>query len=501
VNSLHQAIDERLERSLIRHETVGEALADILPMIATELELETLSLVTFGDDMQLALFGSATADDLAAVREASVQRQGERVRVRHPLDVAGEWFGCFQATTKLPADASADPVQQAIAAVSEVLDNHLYGLFAARRKHETMLQVAHALRERVMRDALVAAVGILATSVPFREFALVYASQEQSTDHLQVYVFRGSTLVLEESLGEVDTPLAIAARRCFSGDIQALPTHLGLARAKEEVLINGITRSVVVGRFFVTSEHETFNTYDRDLLTAFAGFIRQRVVDFNKEWRVLAQTFNEATVGRLLAFEDYRTRYLAPREANVAILYADVAGFTALSEQHLRSPSRVAAFVEAWGRVAVDLVWRSSGVFDKMVGDCIIGLFGPPFFEDTPAVTLQAALAAAHSLREATRRFANHPAFPELDGLDVGVTIGVHVAPLFVGVFGPNDNYTGFSSGMNNTARLQSLAKNGEILVMESATKLLPDEAFGPVRESSVKNVQEPLRYRELLRT
>ena len=74
----------------------------------------------------------------------------------------------------------------------------------------------------------------------------------------------------------------------------------------------------------------------------------------------------------------------------------------------------------------------------------------------------------------------------------------MNLAPLFVGIFGKNDNFTGFSSGMNNTARLQGCAKRDEILVMaEAALALPPGHRFqlGPEESAVVKNVAVPLRY------
>jgi class 3 adenylate cyclase len=71
-----------------------------------------------------------------------------------------------------------------------------------------------------------------------------------------------------------------------------------------------------------------------------------------------------------------------------------------------------------------------------------------------------------------------------------------------VGCFGPNDNFTGFSSGMNNTARLQGCATRDEILVMSDPIAELPDGhgfAFGEDRTAKVKNVAEPIRFRPLV--
>ena len=277
--------------------------------------------------------------------------------------------------------------------------------------------------------------------------------------------------------------------------------RFGFEGAQEEVLINGVTQATVVGKVLVTSRIGAFNTYDRELLAGFAGFIRQRVVDFNKEWRTLARSFRPDDVAQLLQVDDYAQRYLAPHEEQVAILYVDIAGFTRLSEQVLRLPSAVAALVEVWSRDAVNLVWEHGGVFDKMVGDCVIALFGPPFYKQAPGERLASAVNCARAIRAMTTALPARDGFERLREEGLAVSTGVNLAPLFVGQFGPNDNFTGFSSGMNNTARLQGCAERNEILVMSDAIASLPAGGFefGPERSAKVKNVADPLRFRPLI--
>jgi class 3 adenylate cyclase len=87
------------------------------------------------------------------------------------------------------------------------------------------------------------------------------------------------------------------------------------------------------------------------------------------------------------------------------------------------------------------------------------------------------------------------------------VAIGVNLAHSFCGLFGPNRNYTAFSTGMNQTARLQALGGFRETLVMEAALEALKDLKdpqldalrFGPIQETPVKNVAQPLRYAKLV--
>jgi class 3 adenylate cyclase len=135
-------------------------------------------------------------------------------------------------------------------------------------------------------------------------------------------------------------------------------------------------------------------------------------------------------------------------------------------------------------------------------GDCVIAHFGPPFYERRPGERLADALRCAKAVRDMTRRLPERPGLELLSGSEVGVATGVNLCPLFVGRFGPNGNFTGFSRGMNNAARLQGCATRDEILVMAEAIPALgtdPAFKFGPERSAKVKNVAEPLRFRALL--
>ena len=151
------------------------------------------------------------------------------------------------------------------------------------------------------------------------------------------------------------------------------------------------------------------------------------------------------------------------------------------------------------------------GVFDKMGGDCVIGLFGPPFFETSREQRAEAVLRAAHDIQQYTASLSAREEVMalckkvQLPGL--GVSIGVNLAHVNCGLFGPNRNYTAFSTGMNQTARLQSLGGFRETLVMEGARQALAESQdswvkglkFGPLTETPVKNVNQPLRYYKLM--
>jgi len=171
------------------------------------------------------------------------------------------------------------------------------------------MALADALKHRVLAEGLQKAVAVLAQSVPLDRLLLVVVAEEEASSTVHVQVFERATL-------QVDTMGALPAhpdehtireealQHLRSGDT-ALLRRFGFEHAQEEVLINGVTTTTVVGKLLVTSRVGAFNTYDRELLSGFSGFICQRVVDFNKEWRTLHRSFRAQDVARLLNEEGY----------------------------------------------------------------------------------------------------------------------------------------------------------------------------------------------------
>lgn len=519
--ALREAIDVAIEEGMSRRDNLAEVLRRMLPSVCERVGARGAFVESYGEDLGLHAFHypeglviPARDEVHARTRDARRERiaadEGDAVVFAQPLDVAGTWFGSaglvFDRTSPKAADES-----HALALLNglcEVLDNFLYSIRAARERHNVMMELGAALRHRVLGEGLAQAMTVLHRATPTGRALLVFVAEENASSMLHVQVYEGGRCMLD-TMGRVDKSVDLDAVRregaayLRDGDRKLL-ARFGLEGAQEEVLINGVTKSVVVGKVVVTSRQGTFNTYDREILGGFAGYIRQRVVDFNKEWRRLAASFRPDDVSRLLMSDDYEQRFLTPREAEVAILYVDIAGFTKLSEQVLKTPAAVAELVEAWSRDAVDLVWAHGGVFDKMIGDCILALFGPPFYEESSGGRLAAAIRCAKAIREMTKRLPERPGFEALREPGIGVSTGINLAPLFVGAFGPNGNFTGFSSGMNNTARLQGCAKRDQILVMEESIAALGSEAggefsFGEIATAAVKNVAAPLRFREVL--
>src|SRR2546421_10168617 len=114
----------------------------------------------------------------------------------------------------------------------------------------------------------------------------------------------------------------------------------------------------------------------------------------------------------------------------VTVLFADLSGFTSFSERS--DPEQVRALAdEAAGRLG-EIVVRYGGTVDKVIGDCVMAVFGAPeAHEDDPERAVRSALDMQQYVNEHREKFAGLP-------LRIGVNTG---EPIWAPV-GPGGQYT-----------------------------------------------------------
>jgi len=138
----------------------------------------------------------------------------------------------------------------------------------------------------------------------------------------------------------------------------------------------------------------------------------------------------------------------------VTVLFADLVGFTTLSER--LDPERVKNLVDrCFDRLAVD-VTTFGGQIDKIVGDALVALFGAPIaHEDDAERAVRAALRMHETLREEA----------EALGVDLRMRVGVNTGEVLVGAMHAAGSVTAMGDVVNTASRLQTSAAPGEVLV------------------------------------
>jgi len=157
----------------------------------------------------------------------------------------------------------------------------------------------------------------------------------------------------------------------------------------------------------------------------------------------------------------------------VTVLFADLSGFTTLSER--LDPEVMQALQNELFEELTAAVQEFGGFVDKFVGDALLALFGAPHaHEDDPERALRAALAMLERTARLDARWR------ERVGLPLTLHLGINTGSVVAGGFGAGSakSYSVTGDMVNTAQRLQSLAESGEVLVGPT-TYRLARHAFG----------------------
>lgn len=177
----------------------------------------------------------------------------------------------------------------------------------------------------------------------------------------------------------------------------------------------------------------------------------------------------------------------------VTILFADIRSFTAMAEQ--MDAEELVATLNSFFEVMTEIVFSNNGVLDKFVGDQLVAVFGLlPAIKNAEhdaiktAITMQRATQKMMKTREARKKTT------------FGIGVGVNTGRAIVGNVGSKNrmDYTVMGDCVNVSARLQQLAKAGEIIIGQETYLRTKDryKANKKIKAKAKNRVQPILCYR-----
>ena len=179
----------------------------------------------------------------------------------------------------------------------------------------------------------------------------------------------------------------------------------------------------------------------------------------------------------------------------VTVLFADVVGFSTLSER--LDPEGVHSIMDGCFEVLTRVVHRYEGTINQFTGDGVMALFGAPITHEDHAAR---ALEAAYRIQEDLREYAQ--VVLSRWGVSFQMRIGINTGLVVVGRIGDNlrMDYTAQGDTTNIAARLQQMAPPAAIWVGE-ATHRIAAGAFewGPSRMLSIRGRDTPVQVHELV--
>ncbi len=178
----------------------------------------------------------------------------------------------------------------------------------------------------------------------------------------------------------------------------------------------------------------------------------------------------------------------------ITVLFADIRGFTAISENE--NPENVVRILNQYFTAMSEIIFEHGGTLDKYIGDGLMALFGAP--TATPDDARNALMAAVAMQRELLRlqQDSSETAFAR-----ISIGIGLHTGVATIGYIGSErrSEYTAIGDTVNLASRLESNTAGGQILISD-ATARAAGSLFPLIRREPimVKNRQQPVELYEV---
>jgi len=192
----------------------------------------------------------------------------------------------------------------------------------------------------------------------------------------------------------------------------------------------------------------------RRLRTAFGGYVSPQIME-------------EIVEGRL-------DPSLGGERRKICVMFSDVRGFTALSEN--MTPEEVIDFLNRYFERMANAIHDQEGTVDKFIGDGIMAFFSAPKELDDPCyLAFSAAQSMLQSLEELNQEF-------EAEGMaPIRIGIGLHLGDAVVGHVGSETRheYTAIGDVVNVSSRIEGLTKGSgySLLCSEPVVQALGDRA------------------------
>jgi adenylate cyclase len=259
-------------------------------------------------------------------------------------------------------------------------------------------------------------------------------------------------------------------------------------------------RNRVIGAVQVDSRIHVgrFTEEDLDLITALANFAAVAIeraqlnekIEQEQKIRSRMERYHSPAVVDEIVKGVISADEAEIRAADVSILFADISGFTTVSET--KKPEEVAEFLSHFFSFAVESIFAYGGTLDKFIGDAVMAFFGAPIPQEDHA---DRAVLTGLMLQ---RLVSEWNAERESQGLpEVKIRVGINSGPAVVGNVGTEKrvDYTVLGSAVNIASRLESgVAKPGQLVISKNTLERIvgsfQTESLG---EFALKGLQQKM--------
>lgn len=211
-----------------------------------------------------------------------------------------------------------------------------------------------------------------------------------------------------------------------------------------------------------------------------------------KENNILKMYVDE-NVLNFMTNKEFENTLLKNEMLNASVIFIDVCGFTALTEQ-IQANAVVQLLNGLFDKIVNEII-AQGGHVDKFMGDAVMAVFRGDYHLDR---AIDAALAIRQALADTETIQAGDKAYKP------AISIGINSGEMLSGNIGSESlkrlDYTVIGDAVNLAQRLQSAAKPGQILITEQVYNLAK-ESFNcrAVGEFTLKNKANPVMTYEVI--
>jgi len=189
---------------------------------------------------------------------------------------------------------------------------------------------------------------------------------------------------------------------------------------------------------------------------------------------------------------EFEASLLKNETVEATVVFIDICNFTSISENE--PADKVVKLLNRYFDVMVKEILAQDGYIDKFMGDAIMAIFRGDYHLDR---AIEACLALQKQIKKL-------PVQTDLLSFTPQLAIGINSGEMISGNIGSANlrrlDYTVIGDAVNTSQRLQSAAKEGQILINEySYNKVKESFNCNKVGEVKLKNKSEPMTVFEVL--
>jgi adenylate cyclase len=171
----------------------------------------------------------------------------------------------------------------------------------------------------------------------------------------------------------------------------------------------------------------------------------------------ILKMYVDENVLHFMGSREYEKSLLVNETIDATVAFIDICSFTSISEKE--SADTVVKMLNTYFDLMVQEIIAEKGIIDKFIGDCVMAVFKGEFHLDR-------AIEACLSIRNRV------DALPSDHGFSPKVSIGVNSGEMISGNIGSGTlkrlDYTVIGDTVNTAQRLQSEAKNSQVVISEA---------------------------------